>query len=327
MKNNKVLSCFFLFFLLILNIGLIQTISAREYLLKTESAIEIIPEKDKILIKPLETKTIPLTIKYIYGRLARQDGFPFPRQKKPVKMIINLTNQPQWCLVSIDQGSFEIPTKTFFIKKNEVITLKTNLTIQNINPHIPAFETCIIKCKIQTFQNGNIKPSSNAIEILIEIDKITDIEIDIDSTVDLFYGDEETLYLFLKNIGNLNLSCIISTEEDNYLDIKYDKNVNLDINEGKIIPIIITNKSRDNINKTIKQKFIITADAIEHEDLKNIINKEFEVNVNLLNNTIGEKMDEDIIIPILIFISIIFIIGPIIVTYLFYKKRQNLKSI
>ena len=85
----------------------------RCYIFQTESSSEIISDEDTILLNPFESKIIPLTIKYSYQRFARSEGFPFPNQKKPVKLNFTILEYPSWCIVSNDKGSYDIPINYF----------------------------------------------------------------------------------------------------------------------------------------------------------------------------------------------------------------------
>ena len=322
MKSYLKKTFFILIIIILLQIGTISSIPARNYLLKTESTLDLISDEEKIILKPFVEQVIPISIIYTYGRLARPEGFPIPSNKIPVAVNFSILENPDWCIISKDKGSFEIPISTFLLKKNESINLLSNLTIQIINTNIPAFKTGIIKCKVVSTENGNIKSSEAFLNVTIQVDMLPILELDVNQSIELKYGEEKEVQFYLENKGNLNLSCDVSLVEVNdNLNVSFNKSIILPIGEKKGIPVHITNKTKENVNKTVYQKFQVIVNASDDESLKNILNKDFEIEINLIKQTLKEDEDNGLL-SILIYVVIILIIIPIVLLIFYYRKKR-----
>lgn len=324
---------FYLFIFLIVQSLLISNVSARNYILQTSSTLEITSEVNQtISIDPIGIPTtFELTIRYTYGRLARPEGFPLPSNKVPTMINLTIEEKPQWCIVSMDRGSFETPPiKTFLFKNNETILFTTNITLSSINETIPSSIEDTILFKVESEVNGNIASASSNFEVVISPKTLYNYEylLKSSSTIDLFYNEEANLIIDFTNRGNekinvnisaINPSEIVTIHINNEI---YSNEFSLDLDEDKSVKILVHSISSDTINQSINQILQLDFYDIDNQllsELSDQINLQINLNAPHIEKEEGES---NFILSLIIGIVIILLIAPFVFLYQRYKKSK-----
>jgi hypothetical protein len=227
----------------------IMPVSARNYLQKTSSSITMMANQtETVILDPLgQQSTVQLTVTYTYGRFARPQGFPFPNRKMPTIINISISKQPDWCLLSLDRGSFEIPIQTFFLKKNQTKPLTVNLTMQCQNQSARANQANDIRFNVTAQQNGNIQSCQSVYNLSIAPDYFLRYTIITTSSrfITMEYGAEKNTTVILKNLGNSKTTFHIQPQTtSNLVNISFDHQqgmteFSLDINEERNLTIML----------------------------------------------------------------------------------------
>jgi len=322
--RKKALSLLLLFWLINI-IFFMPSVESRNYILKTQSTVTIISDETDfgILIPDSSEVYTNLTVIYEYGRLARPEGFPFPRIKMPTIINLTIESMPEWCSVQLNQQRFEAEINTFFLPKTRTINFTTQIIAKIDSVSAPAFEEGIIKLNVTAEENGNIQSSSSSIEISITPDFIPSINVyTTNSSVDLMPGEQTTALIMVKNNGNAKIVASIenTTSSDN-IEITLPNEKTIEVNEEVSFSIPIKAlESDEKINISEDLMFIVTYYAYSDSTL---LGEDIQfyilANIESKNNDLI-SFDLIIILLIIAVISIIFII----IFYLYYRRKSSL---
>lgn len=275
-------SCIVIILLLcILLVGTIPTtvVSARNYLLKTYSSVNLtINQTGLILLDPFDQeKNITFTIQYDYGRFARPTGFPFTNRKLPTYIRISVIQQPEWCHVSIDKEDFEAPITTFLLKKNQTLYFSGNLSLQCYSTSAPALQESVVRLNVFAEPNGNIQTSSSIYGIPVAQTYFLYFETKWGSRVmSMEYGEEKNTTITVLNHGNTKTKFKIeSTSLNNMVNITFDEQSDsnefiLDIDQEKEINISIQSHTDSKQRQEVTLQFKITSEAAENPSVQGL---------------------------------------------------------
>ena len=331
MKNKIIFSIVLMILLILFNYSISNNVLARDYIFQTQSSIKISSdEDDPISIDPFGlTRTIQLKISYTYNRLARPDGFPFPNRKLPTNINITIDEKPDWCLASIDRGSFEIPIKTFIFKKNETINLSTNITLQIINSKIDANTENNLGITVETNENGNIQSTSLMHSIKITPDPFLSIDsyLTPNSIINMFGGEERNITIKLKNNGNIQTKTKIESNNNfQFIELLIDgeKNFNeyiTNIDKEKNISLNIRSFENITENQSILIIFNLTSFP-SNDNLDDTFFDELQLEIKLNKNIIDDESEDLNLVNLIGIIALFLIILPIIIVYFYYRKNK-----
>lgn len=322
--SRLILSCF-IFSLLFSTTLFISSTEARNYLLTTQSSITIEVDISNFgVVTPGREVSTNITIIYEYGRLARPEGFPFPKKRMPTTINLTIESIPEWCSIKLDQGRFEVPVDTFLLDKSRTINLSVQLTARIDSLSAPAFERGTIRLNATAKQNGNILPSSVEYDIVIEPQFIPAIDVNIiNRTIDLKPNGTKIFNVFIKNQGNARIIASLDYNKTDleYLDISIPEEKPIDINEEITFPITIkAKKPGKEVDVTENIKFSISYHAFSDSTLEGRT-----LYLTIFANIEGEKTDSISIdfAPIIAVIAIILIVALLLIIYVFYVKRRR----
>jgi hypothetical protein len=332
MRRRVQLQTVLLLFIIALSSSTIFSVSARNYLQKTTSSIELsVNQTGVILLDPFGQQTkVNVTIHYTYGKLARPTGFPLPNRKQATPINISIDQQPSWCLVSLDIGSCEALISTFLLKKNQTFTFSAHLTIQCINQTARALQDGIIRLNVTAAANGNILTSSLFYDLRVSPTRflLSQAIVNGSPLITMVYGEEKNTTLTVKNLGNTKTSYRIKpTTPSDVLNISFDKqpyaeDFVLDINEEKQILINLQSRTNEKQNQLQTLRFSITSEATDDSsDQGTPLNVALQVNLNAPTKKSGEFSFEHV--DLIVIIAALLVVLPLIVVFILFLRKKK----
>jgi hypothetical protein len=334
MKRSIHIQTILLLVLLLLGSTTISVVSARNYLLKTSSSIDLTANQTGvILLDPFgQETTVTLNIQYTYGRFARPTGFPFPNKKLPTNISIAITQQPDWCHVSLDRESFEASITTFFLRKNQTLNFSANLTLQCSSSIARAFQESIVQLNVTAEANGNIQASSDTYEIRVAPTYYLLFIADWSSPTAMLmeYGEEKNTSINVQNLGNTKTKFRIeSTNLNNTFNVTFDQQPDyeefiLDIKQEKQINITIQSHTYYKQNQELILWFNITSQA-EEDSSEQGRPKNFQFFIEL--NASSKKSDNlfDEYVQFVILLVVILTVLPLVIFYVISRRKKTKK--